>query len=87
MQLFELRPGCHLLGEQRGLNAVEQAFEPADQLRLSDPNHRLRWNLVDVERLEYPVELTRQFGREYTSQLHKRLLMNLAEPPPTGLTG
>ena len=28
------RPGGHLLGEQRGLDAVEETFEPADQLRL-----------------------------------------------------
>jgi len=34
--LLELRAGCHLLCEQRGLDAVEESFEPADQLRLGD---------------------------------------------------
>ena len=35
--VFQLRPGCHLLGEQRRLYPVEQALEPTDQLRLGDP--------------------------------------------------
>ena len=34
---LQLLLGCHLLGEERGLDAVEQALEPADQLRLGDP--------------------------------------------------
>ncbi len=31
--LLQLRPGGHLLGEQGGLDAVEQALQPAHQLR------------------------------------------------------
>ena len=38
--LLQLRPGGHLLGEQRGLDAVEQPFQPADQLGLGDPQLR-----------------------------------------------
>ena len=34
--LLELLAGRHLLGEQRGLDAVEQALEPADELGLGD---------------------------------------------------
>ena len=37
LHLLELRSRGHLLAEQRGLNAVEKAFEPADQLRLGYP--------------------------------------------------
>ena len=35
--LLELRPRGHLLGVDRGLDAVEEALEPADQLGLGDP--------------------------------------------------
>ena len=34
--LLELVLRLHLLGEQRGLDAVEEAFEPADELGLRD---------------------------------------------------
>ena len=40
--LVELGPGCHLLGHQCGLDAVEEALEPADQLGLGDPQLGLR---------------------------------------------
>ena len=39
-ELLELRPGRRLLREHRGLDTVEQALEPADQLRLGDPDLR-----------------------------------------------
>src|SRR5262249_32884697 len=35
--LLQLNPGGHLLGEQRGLDSVEQALQPAHQLSLRDP--------------------------------------------------
>ena len=35
--LLELLAGGHLLGEQRRLDAVEDALQPADQLGLGDP--------------------------------------------------
>jgi hypothetical protein len=35
--LLELGPGRHLLGEERGLNAVEEPLEPAHELGLGDP--------------------------------------------------
>jgi hypothetical protein len=34
--LLQLRSRSHLLGEQSGLDAVEQPLEPADQLGLGD---------------------------------------------------
>ena len=40
--LLQLLAGRHLLGEQRGLDAVEQPFQPADQLRLRDAQFGVR---------------------------------------------
>ena len=40
--LLELRAGGHLLGVDRGLDAVEEPLEPADQLGLGDPQLALR---------------------------------------------
>ena len=34
--LLQLHPGGHLLGEQRGLDPVEQPLQPADELRLGE---------------------------------------------------
>ena len=48
--LLQLGPGRPLLGEQRGLDAVEQALQPADQLGLRDPQLGLAGRLVLVER-------------------------------------
>ena len=36
----------HLLREQHRLDAVEEAFEPADELSMSDTQLRIAWNLV-----------------------------------------
>ena len=35
--LLELGPGRHLLGEQGGLDAVEQPLQPSDELGLGHP--------------------------------------------------
>ena len=48
--LLELGARCHLLGEQRGLDAVEQALQPADELRLGDPQLGVRRDRVLGER-------------------------------------
>jgi prephenate dehydratase len=48
--LLELRAGRHLLCEQRGLDAVEESFEPADQLRLGDSQFGLARRGVVRER-------------------------------------
>ena len=60
--LLELRPGGHLLGEQGGLDAVEQALQPADQLGLGDPQLGLARRVVLGERQREPLELLDQFG-------------------------
>ena len=48
--LLELLAGGDLLGEQRGLDAVEQALEPADELGLGDPQLALGRDLAVLER-------------------------------------
>ena len=48
--LLELLAGGQLLGEQRRLDAVEQAFEPADQLGLGDAQLGVGRDLAVVER-------------------------------------
>ena len=62
--LLELGAGGHLLGVDRGLDAVEQPLEPADQLRLRDPQLGLGGSAVLGERQGQPVELLDQLGRE-----------------------
>ena len=55
--LLELRAGRHLLREQRGLDAVEESFEPADQLRLGDAQFGLARRGVVRERQREPFKL------------------------------
>ena len=55
--LLELRAGRHLLCEQRRLDAVEESFEPADQLRLGDSQLGLARRGVVRERQREPFKL------------------------------
>ncbi len=41
--LLQLGARSHLLGEQRGLDAVEHTFQPADELGLRDAQLGLGW--------------------------------------------
>src|SRR4029079_6548053 len=66
--LLELRASGHLLGVDRGLDAVEQALEPADQLGLRDPELRIRRGRL-AERLDQPVELLAELRREALLEL------------------
>ena len=54
--------GRKLLCHQRGLDAVKQAFEPADQLRLGDAELRLTRDLVIVEGQRKRVQLLLEVG-------------------------
>ena len=45
-ELLELLAGGELLGEQGGLDAVEQPLEPADELGLGDPQLGLARDVV-----------------------------------------
>src|SRR5207248_8393806 len=55
--LIQLRARSHLLREQRGLDAVKQAFEPADELRVRDTQLGITGNFVVGERQRDAVEL------------------------------
>ena len=82
--LIELGPGGHLLGHQGGLDAVEQALQPADQLGMGDPQFGVRRGRC-VERDGDPVQLGGQVGRQALGQLPDRLLVDLTQTPPAGL--
>ena len=80
--LLQLRAGGHLLGEQRGLDAVEQPLQPADQLGLRDPQLGVRGRGVVGERQAQPLQLLAQLGGQAVLQLLDRVLVDLLEPGP-----
>ena len=83
--LFQLRPSRHLLREQRGLDAMEEALEPADQLSLRDSQLGLARHVPFVERQCQPVEFFAQFRCKTLFEFRYRGLVNLFQPPPSGL--
>ena len=66
--LLQLRAGGHLLGVDRGLDAVEEPLEPADQLGLRDPQLGLGGRGL-VEGLDQPVELVVELRGESVLEL------------------
>ena len=66
--LLKLGPCRHLLREQRGLDAVEQAFEPSDELGLGDPQFGLAGRGVVRERQRQPLKLLDELGSETVFQ-------------------
>src|ERR1700728_1355233 len=62
--LLELRACRHLLSEQCGLDPVEQPFQPADQLRLRDPQLAVRRDGALGERQCEAIEFLTEFGRQ-----------------------
>src|SRR5207245_5902569 len=78
LELLELGPGGHLLGEDRGLDAVEQALEPADELRLGHPQLGLARRLL-TEREAQAGQLLAQVARQDFGQLPHRRLVDLAQ--------
>ena len=58
--LLQLSAGRHLLGEQSRLAAVEQPLEPADQLRLGDPQLGVARRRVLTEGKRDPLQLADQ---------------------------
>src|SRR4029079_10800015 len=69
-QLFELCPRGGLLREQRGLDPVEQPFEPPDELRLRDADLGLRGHVV--HRRRQGIELFAEVGRQDVGELVDR---------------
>src|SRR5664280_1017353 len=82
--LVELGTGGDLLGHQGGLDPVEEALEPTDQLCMGDPELGIRRS-GGVEGDRDAVQLRSQVGRQPVGQFPDRLLVDLAEPDPTGL--
>ncbi len=83
--LLELHPGRHLLGDEGGLDAVEQPLQPADELGMGDPQLALARRLVLAERQRDPFEFLAQLGSQPFLQLDDRPLMDLAHPVPAGV--
>ncbi len=80
--LLELGASRHLLGEQRGLDAVEQAFQPAHQLGLGNPQLAIAGHPARLERQRQPLELIDKLGREAVLQLLDGALVDLFQPDP-----
>ena len=83
--LLELRTRGHLLGEQRGLDAVEEALEPADELGLGDPQLGLGGDGVVGEGQRQAFELLDELRGEPRLQLGERAPVDVAQPDPGGL--
>ena len=69
----------HLLGEQRCLDAVEQALEPSDELCLRDAQLRLGGHAA-TERQGQAVEFFPQLRRQALFELADRGFVDLAQP-------
>lgn len=80
--LFQLLSCRHLLGEQGGLDAVEQAFQPADQLSLGDPQFGIRGCRIFGERQHEPLQFFAQLWCESLFQFTDRGFVNVAQPRP-----
>ncbi len=83
--LLQLRAGGHLLGEQRGLDAVEQPFQPADQLRLGDAQLGVRRLGALVERQGEAIEFLAQFRCQTLFELPDAGGVDLAQPVAAGV--
>ena len=78
--VLELLAGGHLLGEQRGLDAVEEALEPADELGLRQPQLDLGRRAVADEREGEALELVTEVRRQGRAELGDRRVVDLAQP-------
>src|SRR6266704_2873748 len=81
--LLQLRARGHLLGEQRGLDAVEETFEPAHELCLGDAQFCLGRDAV-AEGQGEPFELVAQLRSEAFFELVNRQIVDLAQPLTAG---
>src|SRR6478609_1490485 len=83
--LLELGTRGHLLGVDRGLDAVEEALEPAHELGLRDPQLSLGRRALLGERQRQPLELLDQLGGETGLELLDRGGMDVLEAVAAGL--
>ena len=82
--LLQLLLGGHLLGHEGGLDAVEEAFEPADQLGVGDAQLGVTRGGV-AERQGDAVELVHQLGGEPVLELLDRTMVNVGQASSPGL--
>ena len=66
-ELLELRPRRRLLREHRGLDPMEEALEPSDQLRLGDPE--LGFGRQPFDRRGQLLELLAEVAGDHVGQL------------------
>src|SRR5690606_25868810 len=83
--LLQLGAGGHLLGEQRGLDAVEQALQPTDQLGLRDAQLGVGRHRLLGERQGQPFQLVPQLRRQPLLELAHRGTVDLLEPGAAGV--
>src|SRR5271163_2423285 len=83
--LLELAAGGHLLSEQCGLNPVEQPFQPADQLRLGDPQLGVGWDGAFGERQGKAVEFFAEFRRQTFFEFSDAGGVDRAQPVTAGV--
>src|SRR5699024_8391896 len=75
----------HLLGHQCRLDAVEQALEPADQLRLGDPQLGVGGGPIVGERQRDPVQLVDEVLAQPVLELVQGTLVDLGQTLPGSL--
>ena len=83
--LGELRLHHHLLGHDRRLDPVEEAFEPADELGVGDPQFSLGRRVLGVEG---PGWLVADFDERWANPVLRHDMMTVAravESEPTML--
>ena len=83
--VLQLGAGGHLLGEQRRLDAVEDALQPADELGLGDPQLGVRRRLALGERQGDPLQLLAQLGGQALLELADRRRVDVAQPVAAGV--
>ena len=79
LTLVCLLAGGHLLGDQRGLDPVEQALEPADELSLRDAQLGVGRGDVIGERQRETFEFLLQFGGEAVLEFPDRRPVDVAQ--------
>ena len=77
--LLELHPCGHLLGDQCGLDAVEEALQPAHELRLGDAQLAVGGRAVRVERGDDAGQLLAQLRGQGRLELAQRRRVDLLE--------
>ena len=90
LQLAAAHPGQlllsgHLLGEQRGLNSLDETLEPTHQLSLGDPKLVGAGGCILGKRQSQTAQFLTQVWRQRGAQLGHRRGVDLPETIPAGL--